>query len=390
MKSINELKAMRKVYIGGIGIVRFLRYEEQEWYDFGSQALLNCLKDAEMEWKDIQTAFCGSVYQGTGSGHQAIAEVGLTGIPIINVEGACSSSSIALRLAYQMVATELYDVVLALGFEKMPRGLLPSTAFKPWELSLGFNVQPANYAQETVRYMEDYGVTEEDLARVTVMERKNANMNPYARWFQSGEVTIEDVLNSRMVASPVRLLHAAAMVDGAVAIILCSEDKLKSSTSKEEKIQVAAAVHATGFYGEVRSGVSIKFKPALNQIQETAKLAYEISGYGPENMDVIEAYDAMSPAFLWDVEYLGFCKSGEAAHLLKEGYFDIGGELPANTGGGLVGCGHPLGATGGRQIIEIVTQLRGAAGPRQVEGAKIGLAHSLGAGPNSTITILKR
>jgi benzoylsuccinyl-CoA thiolase BbsB subunit len=386
MKSIKELQALRKVYIGGIGIVRFQRYDDQEYYDFGSQAILNCLEDAEMEWRDIQSAFCGNVYAGTGKGHQVIAEIGLTGIPIINIEQACSSSSAAFRLGYQMIATELYDIVIALGFEKMGRGLLASTAFKPWELALGFNIQPANYAQGVVRYMADYGATEEDFARVVVMERKNANLNPYARWYQGGEVTIEEVLNSRVIAAPVRLLHAAAMVDGAVAIILCSGDKLKSRISREKKIEVAAAVHTTGFYG----GESIKFKSTTNLTKEAARQAWEISGYGPEDMDVIEAYEAMAPAFLSDVEDLGFCKPGEAPHLLREGYFEIGGKLPANTGGGLVGCGHPLGATGGRQIIEIVSQLRELAGPRQVQGAKIGLCHSSGAGPNAVVTVLKR
>ncbi len=386
MKSISELRAMRKVYIGGLGRVRFQRYEDQEYYDFASQALLNCLDESEMEWKDVQAAFCGNVYAGTGKGHQVIAEVGLTGIPIINMEQACSSSSAAFRMAYLMVATEIYDVVAVLGFEKMGRGLLASTAFKPWELALGFNVQPANYAQGVVRYMENYGATEEDLARVVVLERKNANLNPYARWYQGGEVTVEEVIKSRVVAAPVRLMHAAAMVDGAVAIILCSGDKLKSGISRTKKIEVAASVHTTGIYGEG----SVKFKATTNLVKEGVKQAWEISGYGPEDMDLIQVYEAMAPAFLTDIEDMGFCKPGESPRLLKEGYFDIGGKLPANTDGGLVGCGHPLGATGARQIAEIITQLREAAGPRQVEGAKIGICHSSGAGPNAVFTILKR
>ena len=386
MKSIEEIRALRKVYIGGFGIVRFMRYEDQEYYDYGSQAVLNCLDNAEMEWKDIQAAFCGNVYAGTGKGHQVISEIGLTGIPIVNIEQACSSSSVAFRLGYQMVATELYDIVIAVGFEKMGRGLLASTAFRSTELMMGMNIQPANYAQGTVRYMHDYGATEEDLARVVVMERKNANMNPYARWYQSGEVTIEDVLNSRPVALPIRLLHAAASVDGAAAVILCSEDKLKSSISKEKKIEVAASVHTTGYFGEQSSDS----KTRRSLTEEAAKQAFEISGYGPEDMNVIQVYEAMAPAFLSDIEELGFCKRGEAPRLMREGYFDIGGKCPANTDGGLVGCGHPLGATGVRQIIEIITQLREAAGPRQVAGAKIGMSHSSGAGPNCAVTILKR
>jgi len=380
------MKGLRKVYIAGTGIVRFQRYEEQDYSDFASQALLDCLENAEMEWKDIQAAFCGNVYGGTGKGHQVISEVGLTGIPIVNIEQACSSSSAAFRMAYLMVATEIYDIVVVLGFEKMSRGLLASTAFKPWEMALGFNVQPANYAQGIMRYMAEYGATEEDFARVVMMERKNANRNPHARWFQSGEVSIEEVLHSRIIAAPVRFLHAAAMVDGAIGIVLCSAEKLKSQIASDKKIEVAASVHTTGFYGEE----SIKFKSNTNLVKEAMREASEISGYGPEDMDVIQVYEAMAPAFLSDIEDMGFCKPGESAHLLKEGYFEIGGQLPANTDGGLVGCGHPLGATGGRQIIEIINQLWEKAGPRQVQGAKIGLCHSSGAGPNAVITILKR
>ena len=391
MRSMNEF---RKVYVAGIGIVRFMRYEEQEWYDFGSQAILNVLKDADMEWKNIQAAFCGSVYQGTGSGHQTIREIGLTGIPIVNVENACSSAASAFRLAYQSVAAEIYDVVLAVGFEKTPQGLLPSTAFRPWELLLGFNIQPANYANEVVRYMKDFGATEEDLARVTVLERKHANINPNAFFYQKGEVTVEDVLNSRMIAKPIRLLNAAAMADGAVAIIVCNEDKLKSNISMKKKVEVAASVLTSGVYGEKMTlsatGPSVKFPASENLTQLCARQAWEISGYGPEDMEVVQAYDAMAPGLLWDLEELGFCKPGEATCLLRDGAFDIGGKLPVNTDGGLMGCAHPLGATAGRQIYEIVLQLRGDAGPRQVEGARIGLAHAMGAGPNSAVTILKR
>lgn len=379
---------MRKVCIAGMGIVPFRRYEDEDWYDFGSQALLNCLKDAEMEFRDIQVAFCGSVYQGTGSGQRTLSEIGMTGIPIMNLEQACSSSSVTFRLAYLAIATELYDIALAMGFEKSPRGLLPSTAFAPWEMVSGFGIQPANYALKARRYIEDYGATDEDFARVTVMERKHANINPNAFFYQRGEPTIEEVLNSRMIASPITLLMAAPMPDGAVAFILCPEGKLKSGISKEKKIQVVAAIHETGHYGEQ----SLKFQPSIEEgmIRESVKKAWDMSGLSWDDVDLILPYDTMSPGFLWDVDEMGFCKPGECPRLLREGYFEIGGKLPANTDGGLMGCGHPLGATGGRQIYELALQLREAAGARQVEGARIGLSHAMGAGPNSTITVLKR
>ncbi|MBM3119555.1 MAG: thiolase family protein [Chloroflexi bacterium] len=386
MKPISE---MREVIVAGMGITKWGVYPDMEWYEHGAKAILNALKDASMEWRDIQAAFCGSVYQGTGSGHQAIREVGLTGIPIVNVENACSSGSSAFKLAYESVAADIYDIVLAVGMEKMPRGPIPSTAFRPWELKLGFNVQPANYANQTIEYMEKTGATIEDFARVTVKNRKNGALNPNGRFQEP--VTLEEVLNSRMVAYPLRLLNCCPLADGAAAAILCSKDKLKS---RGKVIKVAASVLTSGVYGEGTLGgggiTSVKHPPALGTTELSAKQAWEISGYGPEDMDVVQAYDTMSPGELWDLEKLGFCKTGEAKHLLREGAFDINGRFPVNTDGGLMSRGHPLGATALGQIYEIFLQLRGEAGQRQVEGAKIGLSHSMGAGPNSSVTILKR
>lgn len=386
---MEDSNKMKEVVIAGIGLVKWDVYPDKEYYDFGSDAILNALKDSGMEWRDVQAAFCGSVYQGTGSGHQVIKEIGLTGIPIVNVENACSSGSSALRLAYQMIGADIYDVVLAFGVEKMPRGPIPSTAFRPWELTSGFNVQMANYANETVEYMHSTGATLEDFAMVTVKNRKNGAMNPYAR-FQK-PVTLEEVMNSRMVATPLRLFHCCPLADGAAAVILCSKDKLKS---KNRGVTVATTVLTSGLYGEgmMMGGTmpSLKFPAPVGLVELSAQQAYDLAGSGPEDMDVIQAYDTMAPSELWDIEKLGFCKTGEAAGLLKQGIFDINGKMPVNTDGGLMSRGHPLGATALGQICEIVTQLRGEAKDRQVEGAKIGLAHAMGAGPNSSITILKK
>lgn len=385
---MKNLNSMRKVFVAGAGLTHWGFFPDQECYDFGSEAIFNALADAQMEWKDMQAAFCGSVYQGTGAGHQAIKEVGLSGIPIINIENACSSGGSAFRLAYQMVAAEIYDVAIAVGMEKMPRGPIPSTAFRPWELSSGFNVQMANYANETVQYMEETGATTEDFARVTVKNRNNGALNPNAR-FQK-KVTIEEVLNSRMVASPLQLFHCCPLADGAGAVILCSEKMLKNKT---RPVSVAASVLTSGVYGEgalaMGTTSSLKFPVKKGLVEFSAEEAFNIAGYGPEDMDLIQAYDTMAPAELWDIEKLGFCKTGEAPGLLKNGYFNIDGKMPVNTDGGLMSRGHPLGATGIGQIYEIITQLRGTAGPRQVANAKIGLAHAMGAGPNSSVTILK-
>lgn len=380
-------REMRDVYIAGIGLTKWGFYEHQACYDFGSEAIFTALKDAEMSWREVNAAFCGSVYQGTGSGHQAVKEVGLTGVPVVNVENACSSGGSALRLAYLMVASEVYDVVVALGMEKMPRGPIPSTAFRPWELASGFNIQVGNYALETVEYMEKTGVTEEDLARVTVKNRKNGALNPNAR-FQK-PVTMEEVLGSRMVAEPLRLLHCCPLADGSAAAVLCSRDKLRS---KARGVKVAASVLVSGVYGDgmLPSGMvdSLLHKPEVGMAELSARQAYEISGYGPEDINIVQGYDTTVPSELWGMEKLGFCRPGEAAGLLKDGKFDLDGDLPVNTDGGLMSRGHPLGATGLGQICELVTQLRGEAGKRQVKKARVGLSHAMGAGPNSSVTIL--
>ncbi|MFC1858180.1 thiolase family protein [Thermodesulfobacteriota bacterium] len=386
---MKEFSELREVFIAGAGITKWGFYPDQACHDFGSEAIFNALRDAEMQWPDIQAAFCGSVYQGTGSGHQAIKEVGATGIPVVNVENACSSGSSAFRLAYQMVAGGIYDIVLAMGMEKSPRGPIPSTAFRDWELASGFNVQMANYANESVEYMHETGATIEDFARVSVKNRRNGTLNPNAR-FQK-PVTMEDVAESRMVATPLRLFHCCPLADGAAAMILCSKNKLKS---QQRSILVAATTLTSAVYGEgmMMGGPlqSLKFPPSGGIVELSAQQAYDMAGVGPEDMDVVQAYDTMAPSELWDLEKLGFCEKGQAPGLLKDGVFDIDGKMPVNTDGGLMSRGHPLGATGLGQIFEIVAQLRGEADERQVKGAKVGLAHAMGAGPNSSVTILKK
>ncbi len=384
---------MREVAVAGIGLVKFGRYDGmkgrpyKDVEELGREVVVRVLQDADMEFRDIQAAFCGNVYAGMASGHRAITLVGMTGIPIVNVENACSSSTSALRLAYQEVAFGLYDAVLAMGFEKIPPGLLEDTSLPEWQRYLGVNVFPAWYAMEAVRYMEDYGATEEDIARLSVLERNNATLNPNAMFFGQ-KVTHEEVMNSRYIAKPLRLLMCCANADGASAIIVCSKDKLKS---KNKTITVAASVHATGTYGtHPPGGGSVRIKnPTCTEI--SAEKAWEVSGYGPQDMDLFQAYGAMSSGVITSTEDMGFCGRGEFPRLLKDGEFNIGGRIPLNTDGGLVGRGHPVGATGLAQVCEVVTQLRGAAGPRQIPGdPKTGLCHTEGAGPNSVITILKR
>jgi len=265
---------------------------------------------------------------------------------------------------------------------------LDNQAMPAWMRMMGLDVLPAEAACRAVRYMEDFGASADDFARVSVMERKNAMMNPNAMFQQ--EVTHEEVLRSRMIASPLTLLMNCANADGAAAIIFCSKDKLKS---KNRAITVASVVQTSATYGTAPSGGSLSVSAKVKNpdcVELAAKQIWETSGCGPGDMGVIQVYDPFSPAFFWNMEKCGFCKRGDAPRLLKEGHFEIGGRLPTNTDGGIMGRGHPTAATGISQIAEIFYQLREEAGPRQVAGAKIGFAQGGGAGPQAVLTVLKR
>jgi len=383
---------MREVAIAGIGLVKFGRYDGQkgrpykEIYELGTEAITRALKYADMDFKDIQVVYGASMFGGLAVPNQCTSRLGMSGLPITSLEGACSSSQQGMRQAYLDIANGLYDVGLAFGAEKIPPGLIADTLAPVWMLMMGFNL-PSAYALNTRSYMEETGTTEEDFARVSVMERKNAIMNPNAFWYQAPEITVEEVLDSREIATPVRFLMACANADGAAAVIVCSKDKLKS---KSKAVTIAASAHATAMHGYDYIGFPMAKKLHPNPTELACKEVWEMSGYGPEDMDVIQLYEAMSPGFLWDAEDCGFCKPGEAGKLLKEGYFEIGGKMPANTDGGLMGRGHPTGATGIAQIAELFFQLREEAGPRQVAGAKIGFNHCSGGGPNAVCHVLKR
>ncbi len=383
---------MREVAIAGMSLVKFDRYDGlkgrpyKEIYELGEEAITGALKYAGMQWKEIQAAYGASMFGGLGVPNQCTSRLGMTGIPITTLEGACSSSQQALKQAYHDVANGLYDVVLAFGAEKIPPGLIADTLAPVWMLMMGFNL-PGVYAIGVRRYMEETGATEEDFARVAAMERKNASISPHAFWYKAPQLSVEEILDSRMIALPIRFLMACANADGASAAVVCSMDKLKSRAGA---VKIAAAAHSTATYGYNNLGFHIKEKTNPNPTEMACKQVWEMSGYGPEDMDVIQVYDSFSPAFLWDVEDCGFCQPGEAPKLLREGYFEIDGKMPANTDGGLMGRGHPTGATGLAQIAELFFQLRGEAGPRQVPGARIAFNHCAGGGPNALCHVLKR
>jgi acetyl-CoA acetyltransferase len=384
---------MREVAIAGVGLTKFGRYDGKKgrpkkfYPDLGSEAIVNALKYANMEYKEIEAAFGGTYYGGLGGTHQCVAKVGLTGIPLANVFSGHSSEA-AIRLAFIRVASGLHDVVLVVGAETLPPGMLDNQSMPNWMRMMGLDVLSAMYACNAIRYMEDYGASRYDFARVSSMARKNATHNPNAMFQQ--EITPEEIIGSRMIASPLTLLMTCANADGGAALIFCTKDKLKS---QNKAVTVASIIQTSATYGTAHSGGSLSISSKidnLDSVELAAKEMWENSGYGPEDMDIIQVYDPFSPAFFQNVEKCGFCKKGETPQLLKEGYFNIDGKKPANTDGGIIGRGHPIGATGIAQIAEIFFQLREEAGSRQVEGAKIGFAQGGGAGPQTVLTILKR
>ena len=363
---------MKGVSVIGVGMIPFGKYSDKTITDIGWPAVKAAIKDASIEPKRIQAVYSGTARGGAMVGQRIMGRIGLAGLPIVNVENACSSSSSALRQAVIAVGSGAYDVVLVIGVEKLTKfggGTLPLDE-DDWEVKLGLSM-PALYAMRAQRYMHDYGVSVKDVAEVSVKNRRNGALNPDAQMRK--EVSVEEVLASRMIADPFTLLQCCPTGDGAAAIILASSAVAKQFRS--DPVEVRGS-HLTS--GRFMSGFRDMTSPEITV--RGAHEAFEEAGLGPSEIDVAEVHDAFSIAELLYYEAFGFCPRGEGVGLLKSGATSIGGRIPINPSGGLLAKGHPVGATGAAQVVEIVKQLRGEAGPRQVEGAKVGLSHATGGG----------
>ncbi len=376
---------MRDVYVLGIGMIRFGRYPDKDVPQIGGEAALQAFKDAGMSIKDIELLVCGNLFQASGMvGQRILQQVGQTGIPVINVSNACATGSTAFREAYIGVASGMYDVTMAIGVEQMGKmGLLGGGARSGTESVegvLGSGLMPAVFGQAGVEHMRKYGTTIDQFAKISVKNHKHSVHNPLSQY--QVEVSLEDVLKARMVAYPNTLYMCCPTGDGAAATILVSEDKIKQYTNKP--IKVAASVITSDPYTERDLTL-----PDVNTLtKNAAKQAYEKAGVGPKDLSLIEMHDCFATAELLHYENLGLCGEGEAGRMIDEGRTALGGDIPVNVSGGLLSKGHPLGATGVANIYELVTHLRGNGGVRQVEGAKVGLAHVIGLGSACTIHIL--
>lgn len=379
---------MREVCVIGIGIHKFGRFPDKTFIDLGATATIEALKDANVSWNKIQAAYCGSVYSGSGSGSNMLAEVGLSGIPIMGIEAACAAGGVSFKLGYQAIAHGEYDMVLAVGFEKMPRGFIVSPRFQEWEREMGMGVNPIWMALAARRHMAEYGTTPEHFGKVSMKSHKNGALNPNAMYRKA--MTLEEIMNSPMVCDPLRLFMLCAPNEGAAAAILCTEEKAKQYTTHPVTIfasELRSSMH------ESDRNLGMKYagrtrKPTV--VQRVSKAAYEAAGIEPRDLSLVELQDTDAGSEIIYTEELGLCKEGEGGRLLDEGATEIKGRIPVNASGGLIAKGEPVGASALGQIHEIITQLRGQAGARQVEGAKVGLGHVYGGGGYSCVTILKK
>ena len=379
---------MRDVAIVGLGMIKFGRYPEKGVQELAAQACLLALNDADMTMKDLEIFVSGNLNQANAMvGQRILREIGQTGIPVINVANACATGSTAFREAYMSIASGAYDTAIAVGSEQMGKmGLLGGGGGGGGGISpegiVGSGLMPAVFGQAGVEHMRQYGTTAEQFAKVAVKNHKHSMHNPYSQYQK--EMNLEEVMNARMIAWPNTLVMCCPTGDGAAAIVLTSMDKAKQYTTVP--IKVATSVLTSDPWTERDLTM-----PDINSLtRNAAKEAFEKAGVGPEDLDLVELHDCFATAELLHYENLGLCKDGEAGRLIDEGETYVGGRIPVNPSGGLLSKGHPLGATGVANICEVAWHLRGEAGNRQVEGAKVGLAHVIGLGSACTIHILQR
>lgn len=362
---------MTDVHVMGVGMTRFGRHPDRDAADLGASALLESIDDAGIDARLIESAYVGHVFQGMVMGQRILAQVGLAGLPLANVENACSSGATAIREASLAIRAGENDIVVAIGAEHLTskfQGALTPDPSDP-EAAVGATM-PSVYAMRARRYMEEFGMTREQLALIPVKNKGNAALNPLAHF--RTPITVEDVLESRPIADPLRLHDCSPVTDGAAALILMS-DRAAKRYGNGRAVRLAASALRTG--SVETTPTSMTFEPLT---RATAMDAYERAGIGPEDVDFAEVHDCFSIAEVLRVEGLGLFEQGTYPGAVERGEANIGGRLPVNPSGGLIGKGHPLGGTGVAQVVELVRQLRGECGDRQIEGARVGLAHCRG------------
>lgn len=363
---------LRPVKVMGTGIVPFRKYPGRPVALIARPAVNEAIAESGLARSQIEAIYCGSALAGWMTGQRIARETGLSGVPVVNVENACSSSATAFHEAVVAIGSGVIDRALVVGVEKLSAlggGTLPLDG-EDVEVSNGM-VMPALYAMRAARYLHDHGHTARDLAAVSVKSRAHASLTPYAQFREP--VTVEQVLASRPIADPLTLMQCCPTGDGAAALILGPADD--RTPTGHPGIAVLGSHLASGRYV---SGFRDMTVPEITVRCSTE--IYQESGIDPRDLDVLECHDAFTIAELLYYEALGLCRPGEAPRLLHDGTTSLGGRNVVNPSGGLLSKGHPVGASGAAQIVEIVRQLQGRAQRRQVEGARLGLSHVTGGG----------
>ena len=382
------------VYIIGAGIHPFGRTEERTGREQGVFAVRQALADAGLDWTDMECAYGGSA--AAGSADIMVNELGLTSLPCTNVANGYATGGSALASAQQAIASGMYDLALAVGFDKHPRGAFnaePSQYGLPeWYGQTGMMLTTQFFALKIQRYMQLHGISRESLGLVAAKAFRNGVVTPHA-WRRS-EIDLETIMNAPMINDPLTKFMFCAPAEGGVALIMASEKKMKELGADGVRIaNVSVRTRPPDSFEVFQAGVSIKEggKPTVL----ASKAAFEGAGIGPEDIDVAQLQDTESGAEIMHMAENGFCKDGEQEEWLANGWSDRGGKLPINTDGGCLACGEPVGASGLRQVYENVEQLRGRGGERQVAGAdgngpKVGYSHVYGAPGLSAVAILER
>ena len=381
---------MSDVAIIGVGLHPFGRFGDKSAIDMGAEAIRAALTDAGVTWPEIQFGFGGSFE--VDNPDAVTSRLGLTGIPFMDVYNGCATAATALQLAAETIRSGQYDIGVAVGMDKHGYGAFTSDPVDygapPWYGEVGHFLTTKFFAMKINRYMHDHGISNETLARVANKGYRNGVLNPNA--LRRKEIPVEDILQSRMLNYPLTQYMFCSPDEGAAAVILCRADLAKQYTSTP--IQLRATTLRTRRYGafEVHASWAAVEQDDAPTVY-ASRAAYEMAGLGPEDVDVIQLQDTDAGAEVIHMAENGFCADGDQERLIAEGATEIGGPLPVNTDGGLIANGEPIGASGLRQVHELVHQLRGTAGDRQVPGEpKVGYAQLYGAPGTAGVSILSR
>jgi acetyl-CoA acetyltransferase len=380
---------MSDVCVVGIDMIKFMKAGTGPAVEaLGAQAALMALDDCGLTIQDMEALYCGNLGQANAMvGQRVLQQIGQTGIPVVNCANACATGATAFREAWMAIKAGAYDLVLAVGVEKMGAGLLGGGGGAkgiPKEGLLGSMTMPAVFAEAGQEHARKYGTTFEQFAKVSVKNHHHSTMNPKAMY--QIETPLETVMGAEMIAYPNTKLMCSVNVDGSAAAVLASEKKAKELGLMKRAVRVRASVLTSDPWQE-RDLVM----PDVNTCTRiAAQKAYEMAGVGPEDLNLVELHDCFATAEILHYENLMLCGEGEAGRMIDTGEVAHGGRIPVNLSGGLLSKGHPLGATGIANIYEISTHLRGEAGKRQVPNARLGLTHVIGLGSACGIHILEK